>query len=73
MKKISLLNKNKCMMSKSLPPIKSCPPQRKLDQALHLYWSVRNLKTAWLKQQHPDMSDIQISEKIATLFKNART
>ena len=67
------MNKNDLIMSKSVPAIKSYPPQQKLDQALYLYWSVQDLKNAWLKQQHPDMTDKQISRKIAILFKDART
>jgi hypothetical protein len=48
-------------------------PQQKLDQALQLYWSARDLKAAWLKQQHPEMTDKQIYEKVTNLYKYART
>ncbi len=45
-------------------------PQAKLKVAMNLYWSARQLKTAWLTHLHPDWSKQQI-EKINRI-KNER-
>ncbi|HIJ67404.1 MAG TPA: hypothetical protein HPP87_03340 [Planctomycetes bacterium] len=36
-------------------------PQQKLDLAMRLYYSARELKSAWLHQLHGDWSDQQIT------------
>ena len=49
------------------------PPARRLAIAEQLYWSARELKAAWLRSQHNDWTEEQISEELRRLFTNART
>ncbi len=48
-------------------------PERRLSLAEQLYWSARNLKTAWLRSQHGDWSEEQIEREVIRLFTHART
>jgi len=48
-------------------------PERRLRLAEQLYWSARNLKTAWLHSQHADWTEEQILEEVRRIFTNART
>ena len=49
------------------------PPARRLAIAERLYWSARELKTAWLRVQHPDWPDAQLRREVTRIFRNART
>lgn len=44
--------------------------EQKLQVAMQLYWSARELKAAWIRDQHPDWTDEQAVREI---FTNART
>ncbi len=48
-------------------------PQDKLKVAMDIYWSARELKTAWLRQLHPDWSMEQIDEAVKEIFLQARS
>lgn len=49
------------------------PPEKKLELALRLYYSARELKEASLKTFHPDWSDEKIKEEVREAFLYART
>jgi len=48
-------------------------PAQKLQIALDLYYSARELKTAGLKLKHPEWSSEEISQKVREIFLYART
>jgi hypothetical protein len=49
------------------------PAGRRLALAEQLYWSARGLKAAWLRAQHSDWSEAQISREVARIFLHARS
>jgi len=53
--------------------ISKMTPQAKLKAATDLYWSARQLKTAWLRQLHPDLSKQQIDKTVKDIFLHARS
>jgi len=48
-------------------------PERRLALAEELYWSARELKAAWLRAQHPDWSETQVSQEVTRIFLHARS
>ena len=48
-------------------------PEQKLQVALDLYQSARELKAAGLRKQHPEWSTEQINQKVREIFLYART
>jgi len=48
-------------------------PERRLALAEQLYWSARELKAAWLRAQHADWSEEQVSREVTRIFSHART
>ncbi len=48
-------------------------PSRKLQIALRLYYSARQLKEAGLRLQHPDWTEEELHEKTKEIFLYART
>ena len=48
-------------------------PGRRLALAEQLYWSARELKAAWLRAQHPDWTEVQISREVTHIFLHARS
>lgn len=48
-------------------------PERRLALAEQLYWTARELKAAWLRQQHAEWSEDQIARETTRLFTHART
>jgi len=48
-------------------------PERRLALAERLYWTARELKTAWLRSQHPDWSEEQVAREVTRIFTHART
>ena len=48
-------------------------PEKKLQLALDLYYSARELKAAGLKKQHPEWSAEKINQKVREIFLYART
>lgn len=51
----------------------SMPPEEKLNIALRLYDSARQLKTAALHCDHPDWTEEEVQEKVREIFLYART
>jgi len=52
---------------------KKMTPEQKLKAAMRLYWSARRLKTAWIRQQHPEWTKEQVEQTVKEAFVNART
>jgi len=48
-------------------------PEKKLQVALDLYHSAKELKAAGLRRQHPDWSTEKINQKVREIFLYART
>ena len=48
-------------------------PEQKLEEALKLYHSARELKIAAMKKFHPELSDKEINEKVKKVFFYARS
>jgi hypothetical protein len=51
----------------------SMTPEEKLNVALRLYHSARQLKMAVLHHDHPDWTEKEIQEKVREIFLYART
>ncbi len=43
-------------------------PTRKWQTSVSLYWSARVLKTAFLRQQHPEWTERMIRDEVNRLF-----
>ena len=52
---------------------KELTPEKKLQIALNLYYSAKELKTAELKRQHPEWSKEKIRQSVNNIFLYART
>jgi len=46
---------------------------QKLEAAAAMYWSARKLKTAWLRDRHPDWTEDRIQREVREIFLHART
>jgi len=53
--------------------ISKMTPQAKLKLAMDLYWSARQLKTAWLTHLHPDWTQQQVDKTVKEIFLHARS
>ena len=53
--------------------IKKMTPAQKLDAALRLYYSTRQLKSAYLRSLHPGWSVEQVEAQVKEDFLYART
>ena len=45
--------------------------EQKLKAASALYWAARRLKTAAVREQHPDWTDEQILRRVNEIFQHA--
>lgn len=52
----------------SAPPEPHLSPAQKLDTAMRLYWTARELKTAALRDRHPDWDEAQIEAEVRRIF-----
>ena len=52
---------------------KKMTAEDKLVTSMRLYHSAWELKTAVLRQQHPDWDESQVEAKVRDIFLNART
>jgi len=52
---------------------RSMTPERRLALAESLCWTAREMKAAWLRSQHADWSESQISQEVVRIFSHART
>ncbi len=48
--------------------IRKMTPEKKLQMSMRLYYSARNLKAAWLRQQHSDWSEEQVQKAVTDIF-----
>jgi len=48
-------------------------PERRLALAEQLCWTAREMKTSWLRSQHPDWPEEQVRREVARIFSHART
>ncbi len=46
---------------------------QRLQLAEQLYWSVRKLTAAGVRQRHPDWSEEQVKAEVRAIFTNARS
>ena len=53
--------------------LRQMKPERRLALAEQLYWTAREMKAAWLRAQHADWSEEQVSREVTRIFSNART
>ena len=53
--------------------IRTLSPEKKLDLAMGLYHSARELKAAWLRCQHEDWTEQQVMATVREIFVNARS
>ncbi len=51
----------------------SMAPEEKLNIALRLYYSAKELKEVGLRVQHPDWNEEMIKDKLREIFLYART
>ena len=51
----------------------SMAPEQKLNVALRLYYSAKELKEVGLRVQHPDWNEEMIKDKLREIFLYART
>ena len=52
--------------------IQAMTPEQKLNAAMRLYWSARELKSAGLRDQHPDWTEEQIQQEVRRVFLTLR-
>ena len=43
-------------------------PEQKLRAAERLYWSARELKAAWFRQEHPEWTEEQVKKAVRDAF-----
>ena len=60
-------------MPEQLAIYRRMTPERRLALAEGLYWTARGMKAAWLRAQHADWSDSQVSREVTRIFSHART
>jgi hypothetical protein len=53
--------------------LRKMSPERKLEAAVALYRSSRQLKTAWIASLHKDWSQEKIAKAVRESFANARS
>jgi hypothetical protein len=58
---------------KQFESFRRMPAGRRLALAEQLYWSARELKAAWLRAQHPDWSEAQVSREVTRIFMHAKS
>ena len=51
--------------------IRKMTPERKLRLSMDMYYFARDLKAAWLRQQHSDWSEEQVQKAVTDIFANA--
>ena len=53
--------------------LRSMTPEKKIEIALRLYHSAREMKAAGLRMQNPDWTEEKIQTKVREIFLYART
>ena len=57
---------------KILEYIRAMTPEQKLNAAMRLYWSARELKAAGFRHLHPDWSEEKVQQEVRHAFLTAR-
>ena len=52
---------------------KKMSPGQKLEASMDLYYSARELKSAWFKKLHREWSDWEVEQAVREAFANARS
>ena len=58
---------------KQVEILRRMTPAQRWEAAHNLYWTMRRHKAAFLKSQHPDWTEQQVSDEVRRIFANART
>jgi hypothetical protein len=53
--------------------LQAMSPEKKLKVAMRLYHSARELKAAWIRQQHEEWSEREVQLAVREAFINARS
>ncbi len=53
--------------------ISQLTPEKKLEQALYLYFNARELKKAAIKKFYPDLDEKQVNQKVKEIFLYAKS
>jgi hypothetical protein len=53
--------------------LRAMTPEQKLEAAMCLYWSARDLKAAALRGQHPEWSEEEVQRAVREIFLYARS
>jgi len=53
--------------------IRAMTPEKKLNITMRLYHSARELKAAWIRQQHKDWTEKKVQFAVREAFLNARS
>jgi hypothetical protein len=48
--------------------IAAMTPEQRLNAAMRLYWSARELKAAYTRSTHPDWSEEQVRKEVRDVF-----
>jgi hypothetical protein len=48
-------------------------PEQRWRAAHRLYWTMRRHKAAFLRSQHPELSEAEVEAKVREIFSHART
>ena len=59
--------------SEQIAALRAMTGARRLRLAERLYWSARKMKTAGLRQQHPDWPEPRLNDEVRRIFSHART
>ena len=51
-----------------LAVLRRMTPAERWDVARNLYWSARRLKTAFVRSEHPDWSDVAVEDYVRRVF-----
>lgn len=51
--------------------LRKMTPEQKLNAASALYFSARQFKAAWIRQQNPEWSEEQIQQEVKDIFMRA--
>lgn len=51
--------------------LRAMTPEQKIRASEALYRAAWDLKAAWLRSQHPDLSETQIQDAVRRLFRDA--
>jgi Rv0078B-related antitoxin len=57
---------------RQLEILRRMTPQQKLRVTMMLWHSVRRLKLAYLRQQHPELSEAEVNRRVKEAFLYAR-